>query len=390
MVLANAILVLSERLVSHGWISFSAEGVISEIGQGCPPDDPVTVDVQSHYLSPGFIDLHVHGAIGRDTMEASEDAFASIAEFHASGGTTSIALTTISAQLEKMTAVLEMARNFSNTHAGARLLGIHLEGPFFSSEKQGAHDPRLLRSPTDSAEIDHLLRYEDVIRQVTLAPELPGALSFISRLSEAGIIVSGGHSNCWAEEAEEARLHGMSQVTHVYNCMSSARCRGPFREAGLLEYALSEPEIRCELIADGRHVSPTLMRAIYQAKGPDGISLVTDATAGAGCDDGTAFDLGGLSCVVANGVGMIADGSTIAGSTIRMIDGIKNLVQLVEIPLVEAVQMATCNPAEALGMAKEIGALSVGARADFTIFSSDFVVRQTWVGGQIVFENWNG
>ncbi len=389
MILANAILVLSERLVPQGWIAFSPEGAIIDLGQGQPPNDPVTIDVRSHYLAPGFIDLHVHGAKGRDTMEATEDAFKNIAEFHATGGTTSLALTTVSATEERIIAVLKAARSFPNTHAGARVLGVHIEGPFFSPEKPGAHVPSALRSPTDLAEIDHLLEYKDVIRQMTLAPELPGSLSLISRLSEAGIIASGGHSNCWAEDAEAARLHGMSQVTHVYNCMSSARRRGPFREAGLLEYALSEPEIRCELIADGSHVSPTLMRALYQAKGAAGISLITDATAGAGLDDGTLFELGGLPCVVANGVGMLADGSAIAGSTMRMIDGVKNLVQLVDVPLVEAVKMATRNPAEALRQETVIGTLSPGARADFTIFSSDFVVRQTWVGGQIVFENWN-
>ncbi len=389
MILANAILVLPDRLVPQGWVSFSNEGIIVETGRGIPPSDPVTIDVRNHYLAPGFIDLHIHGAMRRDTMEATHEAFAAIAEYHASGGTTSLALTTITAAEDRLLAVLETMRTFPNTHPGARVLGIHIEGPFFSPAKPGAHLPSLLRTPTDPAELDRMLTFHDIITQMTLAPELPGAPALIERLAGLGIIASGGHSDCWAEEAEIARVQGMTQVTHTFNCMSSARRRGAFREAGLLEYAMSEPEILCELIADGTHVSPTLMRALYQAKGAAGISLITDATGGAGLEDGENYALGEISCTVMNGVGMLADGSAIAGSTCRMIDGIRNLVNLAGVPLVEAVRMATLNPARALRREEPIGILQAQHRADFTIFSTDFKIRQTWVGGQIVYENWD-
>lgn len=386
MILAHATLIAPQGLIPGGWVSFSSEGLIAEVGLGTPPADPVTIDLRGAFLAPGFVDLHIHGALQRDTMEATEEAFANIAGYHASGGTTSLLLTTITARLDSIAAVLETARRFPNTHAGARVLGIHVEGPFFSPEKPGAHDVSLLHPPTDPEETALLLEYADVVRQLTIAPELPGALSFMDRARERGVIVSGGHSNCWAEEAEAARAHGMTQVTHTYNCMSSARRRGVFREAGLLEYALSEPDLACELIADGRHVSPTLMRALYQAKGPDKIQLVTDATGGAGLAEGTRYALGKIDCLVKDGVGMLADGSAIAGSTCRMIDGVRQLVEVVGLPLQEAVQMATYNPARALGREAEIGVLSKGARADFVIFSEYFEVKQTWVGGQIVFE----
>ncbi|HEY5751590.1 MAG TPA: N-acetylglucosamine-6-phosphate deacetylase [Chthoniobacterales bacterium] len=387
MLFAHATLILPDRLLPDAWLAFSQDRKITGLGTGHPPQDSVTMDLQGNLLAPGFIDLHVHGAMQRDAMEASHDAFETISAFHASGGTTSLALTTVAAPIRHIEAVLDAARQFPNTHAGSRLLGIHVEGPYFSLEKPGAHAPGLLRAPEDAAEIAQLLAYSDVITQMTVAPELKGALPLIKRLDENGIIASGGHSDAWAEEAEAAFVHGMRQVTHSYNAMSSARRRGPFREAGLLEYALSEPEIRCELIADGKHVSPTLMRALYQAKGADGIQLVTDATAGAGLSDGELFSLGSLECIVSDGVGMTADGQALAGSTARMIDCIKNMVELAGIPLVEAVRMATLNPALALNQDAQIGVLQPGAAADFAIFSPDFHVLQTWSRSRIIFEN---
>jgi len=385
MILAHATLVAPQGLIPGGWIGFSSEGLITSLGVGTPPLDPVTIDLRGAFLSPGFVDLHIHGALQRDTMEASEEAFSIIANYHATGGTTSLLLTTISAPMKDIHRVLETARHFPNTHAGARVLGIHVEGPYFSPDKPGAHELELIHPPTDPDEVAGLLAYADVIRQLTIAPELDGALSLIERARERGILVSGGHSNCWAGDAEAARAHGMTQVTHTYNCMSSARRLGVFREAGLLEYALSEPDLACELIADGRHVSPTLMRALYQAKGPDKIQLITDATGGAGLAAGMRYSLGKIHCIVSEGVGMLEDGSAIAGSTCRMIDGVRQLVEVVGIPLQEAVQMATYNPACALGLETEIGVLQTGARADFVIFNDRFEVAQTWVGGQIVF-----
>ncbi len=150
--------------------------------------------------------------------------------------------------------------------------------------------------------------FADVIKRVTLAPELPGALEAIDRLRAQNIAVSGGHSEAWDEEARRAFAHGMRHVTHTFNCMSSVRRRGSERIAGLLEFALSEPEIMCELIADGHHVSPTLMKMLYRAKGPAGICLVTDATAGAGLPPDSRFTLGGVDCVV-DGRRVLAGGS---------------------------------------------------------------------------------
>jgi len=277
--------------------------------------------------------------------------------------------------------VLRTAETYrKEPHGGARLLGIHLEGPYFSHAKCGAHQPGLIVAPTPE-HYAPLLEWARVITQMTLAPELPGALELIDTLRARGVRVSGGHSDAWDEEACAAFAHGMEGVTHTFNAMSSARRRGPYRVAGLLEFALSEPALACELIADGRHVSPTLMRMLYHAKGPGGIILVTDATAGAGLPEETPFRLGSLECVVRGGVGLTADGRALAGSTSLMIDLVRTLVREAGVPLHEAVRMATLNPAEALHLGTK-GRLEPGADADLVLLDDDLTVLATFVGGE--------
>lgn len=387
MIFKNGRLILPERIqtkahlrVTDGKITaLSADPLVAGAGEEL-------IDLEDLYLAPGFIDLHIHGARRRDTMEADAEAFETICQFHARGGTTALALTTITCTLDEMLRVLRAVTVFrENSHDGASVLGVHLEGPYFSRAKPGAHRLDLIRDP-QREEYELWLEHAEVITQMTLAPELPGALALIEALCERGIRASGGHSDAWDEEACAAFVHGLRQVTHTFNCLSSARRRGPFRVAGLLEFALSEPEILCELIADGRHVSPTLMRMLYQAKGPDGICLVTDATAGAGLLDGEHFQLGEIDCIVRDEVGFTADGTTLAGSTATMDRLVRNLVELADVPLAAAVRMATLNPARALGLDVQKGRLAIGADADLVVLSEDLHVRQTFVGGRKIFD----
>jgi N-acetylglucosamine-6-phosphate deacetylase len=203
-------------------------------------------------------------------------------------------------------------------------------------------------------------------------------------LRAQNIIVSGGHSDASDVEAREAFRHGMRHVTHTFNAMSSARREGARRVAGLLEFALGEPEILCELIADGHHVSPTLMKMLYRAKGFAGICLVTDATAGAGLPEGKEFSLFGRACVVSDGVCWLADRSALAGSASRMIDLIRVMVNEVNVPLHEAIAMASANPARALGL-KSKGKVEAGGDADFVVLSPELEVAQTFVCGKEVY-----
>ena len=335
------------------------------------------IDLNGNYLAPGFIDLHVHGALGRDTMEASAEAFRSISDFHASGGTTSLLLTTATAPLDEILKVLQAVRDCRT--AISAIAGVHVEGPFISKAKAGAQRAEFIQDPSPAA-LRQLLEHADVLKRVTVAPELPGALEAIELFRARGISVSGGHSDAWDEEARAAFDRGMRSVTHTFNCMSSARRRGVYRVAGLLEFALSEPDIICELIADGHHVSPTLMKMLYRAKGPRGICLVTDATAGAGLPEGSQFALFGKDCIVENGVCLLADRSALAGSAARMIDLVRMMVREVNVPLNEAIAMATENPARAIGVETK-GRLIVGGDADLVVLSPPLGVVRTFAAG---------
>jgi N-acetylglucosamine-6-phosphate deacetylase len=377
MIFSNA------RLISPGGIRDGLELVVSQgkIAEVRERSSAAGIDLAGNFLAPGFIDLHIHGALGRDTMEASAEAFRAICDYHATGGTTSLLLTTVTAPISEIADVLRAVR----AEAGAikQIAGVHVEGPFISKTRAGAQRVEFIRDPSPDL-LDQLLVFADVIKIMTLAPELPGALALIDRLRMHHIAVSGGHSDASDVEARLGFEYGMRQVTHTFNAMSSARRQGIYREAGLLEFALSEPDIMCELIADGHHVSPTLMKMLYRAKGPDGICLVTDATAGAGLPAGKEFSLAGRNCVVDDGVCLLADRSALAGSASRMIDLVRVMVNEVGVPLLEAVAMASANPARVLGSTTK-GRLEAGADADFVVLSPDLELQQTFLAGERIF-----
>ncbi|MGA7274156.1 MAG: N-acetylglucosamine-6-phosphate deacetylase [Candidatus Udaeobacter sp.] len=390
MIFTNARLIFPTE-IRDGLELVADEGKIMAIREQTRARGDEVVDLAGNYLAPGFIDLHVHGALGHDSMEASAQAFRAICDFHAKGGTTSLLLTTATAPLETLGGVLRAVRDCIGRGALAAasrlwsrptgaIAGVHVEGPFISKAKCGAQREEFIQKPSP-AHVQQLLAHADVIKRVTIAPELPGALEAIENFHAHGISVSGGHSDAFDEDARAAFECGMRSVTHTFNCMSSARHRGVYRVGGLLEFALSEPQISCELIADGHHVSPTLMKMLYRAKGCGGICLITDATAGAGLPDGSRFSLFGNDCIVEAGVCLLADRSALAGSAAQMIQLVRTMVSKVNVPLNEAVAMATQNPARAIGLDTK-GRLVVGADADLVVLSPELDVLRTFAAGK--------
>jgi N-acetylglucosamine-6-phosphate deacetylase len=347
-----------------------------------------TLDLRGGFLAPGFIDLHVHGALGCDTMDATAAAFRTITEFHLRGGTTSITLTTMTAAEADILKVLEAARPLrDHSIGGARMVGIHIEGPFISKEKPGAQDAKHIRPPR-AAEWKKYLRYGRLVTEMTLAPEHPGAVPLIRALRRNGSIASGGHTNASERDLQHALKAGLNHGTHTFNCMSTATKQGPYRVAGMLEFALARPEIVCELIADGEHVAPTLMRMLFNAKGRDGVCLITDAMGGAGMKPGTIYRAGGedaLAAKVTKRAALTVDGRALAGSTLTMIEAARRASQLGGLPLEDAVRMASLNPARQLGRAAEFGSLEPGKRADLVWFDRSFRVRGVWLDGDVRF-----
>ncbi|MEO8439197.1 MAG: N-acetylglucosamine-6-phosphate deacetylase [Spartobacteria bacterium] len=379
MILTNGRLIFPDR-IAEGLSLRVADGKIAAVESEPPQPEEEVFDLGENLLAPGFIDLHVHGAVGRDTMEGTVEAFRAICDYHLGGGTTSLLLTTVTAPLEEIGRVV---RRINGARASLpQICGAHVEGPFISPAKHGAQRAEFILEPKPEF-VEQLLAIGPGVQRVTLAPELPGAQDLIARLRMNGIAVSGGHSDAWDEDAHAGFTLGMHQVTHTFNCMSSLRRRDGERVAGLLEFALSEPEIFCELIADGHHVGTTLMRMLYRAKGAAGICLVTDATAGAGLPNESRFTLGESECLIRDGAGWLADGSALAGSAARMIDLVRQMVTEVGVPVHEAVRMATETPARAMGWANK-GMLEVGRDADLVVLSPQLEVVRVFRSGEVV------
>jgi N-acetylglucosamine-6-phosphate deacetylase len=379
--ISNARVILEDQVLGEGWVSFES-GTITGIGQGDPTPTDGNLDAQNLYLAPGFIDLHIHGGQGYDFLDAAAEGFAAAATYHLSGGTTSLCPTAATATYETFETVISRWQQ-AQPLTRCRLLPLHLEGPHLASGKAGAQDPALMRPPT-KADIQWVLARSSAISQITIAPELPNAPEFISAASAAGIRMSAGHTEASGEEMQRAVEAGLTKVTHLFNAMSSATKKGMFRQPGVLEYALAEDNIFCELVSDGFHVVPTLTRMAYNAKGPDRVMLITDALAGAGMPVGYQFRLGRLDCKVGQGFGMLADGSALAGSLARTIDLVRFMAEALGLPLVEAVRMASLTPARVLGREKLVGSLEKGKLADFVLFDDQFKVRTVWVGGERV------
>jgi N-acetylglucosamine-6-phosphate deacetylase len=379
----NARLILPDRIADRAWLQIADE-VIQVVGEGAPPDVHDRVDANGCYLAPGFIDLHVHGGGGSDFLDATAEAFLTAADFHLFGGTTAIcptAATTTYDHFESFLSAWESAKKSCQ----ARLLPVHLEGPHLARAKAGAQNSKLMGPPGDK-ERDWILRRARSISQMTIAPELPGALELIEAATKAGVTMSAGHTEATDEDMQAAIEAGLRKVTHLFNAMSSASKRKLFRQAGTLEYALANANIFCELVADGFHVSPTLLKLAYRTKGADRIALVSDSLAGAGLPEGTRFQLGEMACKVGPGYALLEDESALAGSLARMIDLVRTMSQQADVPLYDAVRMASLTPATILGVDDRFGSIKPHKTADLVLFDDRFAVQRVWVAGRLVFD----
>jgi N-acetylglucosamine-6-phosphate deacetylase len=340
------------------------------------------------YLAPGFIELHVHGGNGADFMDGTLDAFETITRFYATRGVTSLQATTTAAPLRELIPILETARAWKEKahHVGARLLGVHVEGPFLNPEQAGAQPAPNIQNPA-AADLEQLLAYQDIITQLTLAPELPGALEIIRQMSQSSILVAAGHSQAREAEVMAAVAAGLRHTIHIYSAMSSVIRDGPWRIPGLLETTLAYDELTTEMIADLRHLPPTLMRLVLKCKGLDRLCLVSDAMRGAGKSEGSTLILGGQKVTIEDGVAMLPDRTAFAGSITPLDSMVGNMTQVLGLSIEAAVQLVTINPARILAIDDRKGSIEMGKDADMVIFDDDVQVHLTLLDGQIVYQS---
>jgi len=351
--------------------------------------DAISINAKGRYVSPGFIDIHIHGGGGADFMDGNVEAFLKVAETHVQFGTTAMVATTLTSDKENLLNTLNIYEEAKlKNKKGASFLGLHIEGPYFSMNQRGAQDPRYIRDP-DPEEYLEILNASTSIVRWSAAPEKKGAIEFGRCLRKHGVIPSVAHTDAVYEEVVEAFENGYTLATHLYSAMSGVTRKNAFRFAGVIESAFIIDEMDVEIIADGVHLPAPLLKLVYKIKGPDKIALITDAMRGAAMPPGPSI-LGslrdGLPVIIEDEVAKLPDRTSFAGSVATADRLIKTMVNLADVPLVEAVKMLSHTPARITGVLDRKGSISVGKDADIVIFDEAFKIHYTIVGGEILYE----
>jgi N-acetylglucosamine-6-phosphate deacetylase len=387
--MATTLLHVGKAITSKGEIANAGilirDGEIEMVGPRSGmelPSAATEIQATDSTAIPGFVDVHIHGAGGHDVMEANETALSTITGRLAAFGTTSLLATTITASADDTCRSVEgiakyISGQYQTSDTRAEILGIHFEGPFLSKERRGVHPAEWLQLPSAELLQRFLQAAAGNARILTIAPELLGATPCIDAARSLGMVVSIGHTDASYEQARAAVAHGAHHATHVYNAMRPFTHRDP----GVIGAVLTTPEVTAELIADGIHVDEIAMKVLLQAKGAQGVVLISDGTSATGMPDGE-YLLGGLNVTVNGGVCRNAEGR-LAGSTLTLDRALRNIVGL-GIPLADAVRMLTLNPATLLGIEFKKGALRTGADADIVLLNDGLEIERVWTRGTVV------
>lgn len=388
--ICNATLVLPNRLLNNGWLKVQA-GRIAAIGIGEPElaNGTSKWDAKGRFLAPGFIDMHVHGGDGADFMDGDEAGFAKVIAAHRRHGTTGIVPTSTVATHAQTLRFLELSQQFQSA---GQVLGAHLYGPYFNEEKVGCHPSAPARAPTKDEYLDYL-KFARTILVATCAPELPGACDFFRDAAAVGIRLNAGHSNASWSEMQQAFDLGMRHVDHFYCAMSSVpsmRLRfGVPMQASMTEFVLGNEAMTTEVIADGKHLAPELLRFAVKMMSVDRVALVTDSNRALDMPPGE-YVFGprdaGVTIVSDGVVGWTADRSALASSVRGMDFMVRHMHRVVGLELPQAVRMATLTPARILGVERDLGSLEVGKQADFVLLDSDLNVDGVWLRGKLISE----
>jgi N-acetylglucosamine-6-phosphate deacetylase len=386
----NARLITDSGVISDGMVVVHGDRIDYAGPRREIPEGTEVIDAGGLYLTPGFVDIHVHGGAGSDFMDAAAADIATVFRYHAAHGTTSLCPTTATAPLAEILAALEaLAQYRKGPQRFGRALGAHIEGPYLAMTKRGCHLPQFVRNP-EEGEWKRILECGP-IASMTLAPELPGARALVEELHRGGANANAGHSEALYQEVEEAADWGVRHVTHLYCAMTDAmnnRWRGTPnpRSGGIVEAVYLDGRLSSELITDGKHLSPEMLKLAFRNKGYEKLAIVTDAMRGAGMPDGE-YAFGprhGMRATVKNGEARVPDGTALASSIFPMNEMVRVFRDLAGCPLWQAVRMASLTPAQIVHADGQIGSLARGKFADMLIIDEQIRVHATYIGGRLV------
>lgn len=374
LAIKNAKIVLENEILEGKVLLLSdkIEGIVDTLPENCE-----VIDAEGGYVTPGFIDLHIHGYLGKDVCDASVESIRTIAGGLVENGVTGFLPTTMTVDMEVIEGALDACREVKNSaeYYGSTILGVHAEGPFISASKKGAQDERYILKP----DADFVKANADIIKIITLAPEEDEDFAEIKRMAEeTDVVVSMGHTSADYKTAMESTKNGVKHSTHLFNAMTPMTHRAP----GVVGAALNS-DVSCELIVDTYHVDPALYEMVYKMKDRK-LCFITDCLPAGGLPEGE-YTLGGAKIIYKNNLCKLEDG-TIAGSVLKLNKGVWNVYTNTSIPLNECVNCATLNPANAIGVADRKGSIEVGKDADIVILDNEFNVKKTIIGGVVRYE----
>ena len=372
----NVRIVTQTQVVTGGSV-LVREGRVAHVGAGACPAGARVIDGHGQLLIPGMIDVHIHGARGHDMMDGTRRSIEEVSRACGATGCTAFLVTSVSSTLEALLRMINRVHEVVGQEPGARIAGIHTEGPYLNVSRKGMQNQAFLRHPS-LTEMQQVLDHAGpLLKMVTLAPELPGGLALTRALASQGVIVALAHSDATYDQANAAFREGASHVTHCFNGMRPIH----HREPGLIVAAFEHPQVSLQAIVDDVHLHPAMVRLMHRVKGPERMVLITDALQAMGMGDGV-YAFGGHQVTVQGGVARLEDG-TLASSTITMNQALRKTTEL-GIALTDSVRMAATTPADLLGLPHK-GRIAIGADADLVLLDSGFQVIWTLIGGELVY-----
>jgi len=375
-------LVFPDQILPRGMVVVEGEDIfsVSDLRKAVVDSGFEIVDFGENFIAPGFIDLHLHGALGKDILDADVESLKTIASFQARYGVTGFVGATMSTSVDSLVHTLEEVKAVHSLSLESEILGVYIEGPFINVNKKGAHSSQFVGNLNEEEANRILDEVAGLTAIISLAPEIPQYMNLISEFKKKGVIAAIGHSNATYTQAKESFEAGVSHATHLFNAMRDFH----HREPGVVGAVLDSKTVTSEIIADGVHLHPASIRMAVTQMGIDRICLVTDSVNVSGLGDGV-YEIGNSQVFVEDEKAVLLESNTLAGSVISLTKAMKNVSKWCELSVPNIVKMVTLNPARILGLEKRMGSLKEGQQANLVIFDGEFNIKKTVLKGQEVY-----